>query len=56
MQQNLARIFVKLSFRKFCNSKLSGLHPSDNDHNSLSLKQFRNRKLGCEFKRHQSLK
>ena len=36
MQQNLPRVFVKLSFRKFRHSKLSGLHPSDNDHNSLS--------------------
>ena len=24
------QIFVKLSFREFCDSKLSGLHPFDN--------------------------
>ena len=24
------QIFVKLSFREFCGSKLSGLHPFDN--------------------------
>ena len=30
------RIFVKLSFRELRDSKLPGLHPFDNGHNSLS--------------------
>ena len=42
------RIFVKLSFRELCDSKLSGLHAFDN--------MVKNRKAGCEFMRHQSLK
>ena len=42
------QIFVKLSFREFYNSKLSSLHAIDN--------MVKNRKVGCEFMRHQSLK
>ena len=45
------RIFVKLSFREMCDSKLCGLHAFDNmDHNSLSLDWF------YDFMRHQFLK
>ena len=29
-QNSRPRIFLKLSFREFCDSKLSGLHPFDN--------------------------
>ena len=54
------QIFVKISFRELCNSKLSGLHAFDNINslslNSLSLNWEKNRKVGCEFMRHQSFK
>ena len=49
------QIFVKLSFRVLCNSKLSGLHTFDNMV-IIKLKLVKNRKVGYEFMRHQSLK
>ena len=48
------QIFVKLSFRELRNSKLSGLHAFDNM--DIKFKYVKNRKVGCEFMRHQSLK
>ena len=51
------QIFVKLSFRELCNSKLSGLHAFDNMAIIIRFKfGKKNRKVGCEFMRHQSLK
>ena len=48
------QIFVKLSFRELCGSKISGLHHFDN----MSIIHCVNleTKVGYEFMRHQSLK
>ena len=46
------QIIVKLNFREFCDSKLSGLHAFDN----MAITEFKyikNRMVGCEFIRHQ---
>ena len=51
------QIFVKISFRELCGSKLSGLHPFDNMviiH--LVKNRLKNGKVACEFMRYQSLK
>ena len=48
------QILVKLSYRELCNSKLSGLRPFYNM--TIKLKKVKNRKLGCEFIRHQTMK
>ena len=48
------RIFIKLSFRELCHSKLSGLNTFDNM--AISLNRLKNRRVGCEFMRQQSLK
>ena len=45
--------FVKLSFREVHDSELSGFHPFDN---MAIIHCNKNRKVGCEFMRHQSLK
>ena len=51
------RKFVKQNFREFCSSELSGLHPFDNVAIiNLVKNRIKNRKVGCEFLRHQSLK
>ena len=49
--EQMPRIFVKLSFRELCNSKLSGLRAFDS-----MVKLVKNRNLGCEFMGHQSWK
>ena len=49
-------IFVKLSFRELCDSKISGLHPFDNIAIVHWVKKVKNRKVGSEFMRHQFLK
>ena len=48
------RIFVKLSFRELCDSKLSGLHAFDNMTIIHEVSKAENRKVGCEFMRHHS--
>ena len=50
------QIFVKLSARELCNSKLSGLHAFDNMAIVQNGNWLKNRKVGCELMRHQSLK
>ena len=51
------QVFVKLSFRELCDSKLSGLHPFDN---ITLINWVKNRSetemVVCEFIRHQCLK
>ena len=47
-------IFLKLSFRELCGSKLYGLHPFDNM--TIIQKWVKNTKVSSEFMRHQSLK
>ena len=39
-----SQIFVKLSFRELCNSKLSGLHAFDK---MVIIHEVKNRKVGC---------
>ena len=50
------QIFVKISFTEFGDSKLSGLDSLNNMPINHELKTGQNRKSGCEFTRHQSLK
>ena len=51
------QIFVKLSFRELCDTNLSSLHPFDNMARILLIDKYvRNRKVGCELMRWQSLK
>ena len=51
------QIFAKLSFKELCDSKLSDLHPSNDMATIYWVKiRLKNRKVGCEFMRHQSLK
>ena len=51
------QIFVKISFRELCDSKLSGSHPFDNMVIIHWVKnRLKNRKVGCKLMRHQSLK
>ena len=45
--------FLNLRFRELFGSKLSGLHPFDN---IAIIHRVKNRNVGCEFMRHQSLK
>ena len=55
--ERIPRIFVELSFRELHDSKLSGLHAFDNMVIILiGLNRLKNRKVDCEFMRHQSLK
>ena len=48
------KIFVKLSFKEFWDSKLSALDVFDNM--TIEFKYVENRRVGCEFTRQQSLK
>ena len=50
------RIFVKLIFRELCDSKLFALNAFDNMAIIHKFKLVEDRKVGCEFMRHQSLK
>ena len=43
------QIFIKLSFRELCNSKLSGLQAFDNMAKFIKSKKIKNSKAGCEF-------
>ena len=52
----MPQIFVKLSFRELFGSMLSGLHPFVNMTIIHLVKQVKNRKIGCKFMKHQSLK
>ena len=47
---------MKLSFRELCDSKLSDLHAFNNMAIIHEFKYVKNRKVGCEFMRHQFLK
>ena len=45
-------MFVKLNFGELCDSKLSGLRSFDNMAISMSQKEVKVGKTGCEFKRY----
>ena len=49
------QIFVKLSLKELCDSKLAGLLAFDNMV-IIKCKFVKNINVGCEFMRHQSLK
>ena len=46
---------AKFQRGELCDSKLSGLHTFDNTVIIHRVKKGKNRKVGCEFMRHQSL-
>ena len=51
-----SQIFVKLSFKELCHSKLFGLYSLIIWLLLFELKIGKNRKVDCEFMRHQFLK
>ena len=54
--EQMPQIFIKLSLRDLCDSKLSGLHAFDNMAILQTLNWEKSRKVGCKFMRHQFLK